>query len=112
MADVRRFGIVIGVNPERIDTYRKVHADDHPGVRDLLQKYNIHNFSIFIKKLDDGKEYLFGYYEYTGDDYDADMAGLGGEKRNEEWLAMCDPCQIPLDGYTGWAEMERVYYND
>lgn len=109
---MKRVGIVIGTNPEKIDFYKKVHADNCPGVRDLLQKYNIHNFSIFTKQLDDGKEYLFGYYEYTGDNYDADMAKLAEEPRNIEWLEMCDPCQIPLKGYNSWAEMDQIYYND
>ena len=112
MEKVKRVGMVIGTNPEKIDFYKRVHADDNPGVRDLLQKYNMHNFSIFIKRMDDGKEYLFGYYEYTGDDYDADMAALAKEPRNTEWLEMCDPCQVPLDGYDSWAEIKQIYYND
>ncbi len=36
---------------------------------------------------------------------------LANHPRNIEWLKVCDPMQIPLDGYTGWAEMEQVYYN-
>lgn len=39
------------------------------------------------------------------------MAKLAKEPRNIEWLKLCDPMQIPLEGEDGWAEMERVYYN-
>jgi L-rhamnose mutarotase len=88
-----------------------LHADDHPGVRDLLAKYHIHNFSIFLHKLDDGRHYEFAYYEYTGTDYEKDMAALNAEPRNREWLALCDPMQEPLAGETTWAVMERVYFN-
>ncbi len=107
---VKRVGMVIGIRPEMIEKYKALHADSNPGVRDLLNKYHMHNFSIFLHKID-GKWYEFGYYEYTGKDYEGDMAKLDAEPRNKEWLKICDPMQIPLEGYTGWAEMEQVYYN-
>ena len=107
----RRFGRVIGIREDQIAEYRRLHADAHPGVRDLLKKANMSNFSIFIKKLPDGRHYLFLYFEYTGDDYEADMAALSAEPRNREWLSLCDPMQVPLAGESSWAEMESVYYN-
>ena len=112
MSPITRMGMIIGTNPEKLGQYRKLHADAHPGVRDLLRKYNIRNFSIFLKRLPDNKEYLFGYYEYTGNDYESDMAALAKEPRNIEWLAMCDPCQVPLPGESSWAEMTAIYHNE
>jgi L-rhamnose mutarotase len=109
---VQRFGMVIGAKPEKLALYRELHAPGNPGVRDLLVRYNIHNFSIFLQRLADGKEYLFAYYEYTGDDHAGDMARLGAEPRNQAWLALCTPCQIPLDGHSSWSIMEEVYYNE
>ena len=96
---------------EATEEYKALHADSNPGVRDLLIKANMRNFSIFLHQLDDGNYYEFGYYEYHGDDFEADMATLAKEDRNIEWLKVCDPMQVPLDGYDGWAEMEQVYYN-
>lgn len=106
---VKRFGMVIGIRPECIAEYKRVHAG--PGVRDLLAAANIHNLNIFLHQLPDGKFYEFGYYEYTGDDYAADMAKLAAEPRNKEWLAICDPMQIPLPGEKSWVNMEQVYFN-
>lgn len=108
---VKRVGMVIKLNPEMIDEYKRLHADDNAGVRDLLTKYNLRNFNIFLHKLDDGNYYEFGYYEYLGVDFKSDMKKLSAEPRNKAWLKVCDPMQIPLDGYDSWAEMERVYYN-
>jgi len=108
---VKRVGMVIGIRPEKIEEYKALHADTNPGVRDLLNKYHMHNFSIFLHKIG-GRYYEFGYYEYTGDEFEADMAKLDAEPRNKEWLAICDPMQIPLKGYDSWAVMERVYYNE
>ena len=110
-AKVKRVGMVIGIKPEKIAEYKELHADSNPGVRDLLNKYHMHNFSIYLQEID-GKYYEFGYYEYTGKDFEADMAKLAAEPRNKEWLAICDPMQIPLEGHDSWAEMELVYRND
>lgn len=107
---VRRFGMVIGIKPEKIESYKELHADDNSGVRDLLSKYNMHNFSIFLTNIE-GKWYEFGYYEYTGNDYEGDMNKLAQESRNIEWLKVCDPMQIPLKGEKSWKMMEQVYYN-
>ncbi len=110
-AEIKRVGMVIKLKPEYIEKYKALHADSNPGVRDLLVKANMRNFSIFLHQLDDGNYYEFGYYEYHGDDFEADMAKLAKEDRNIEWLKVCDPMQVPLEGYDGWAEMEQVYYN-
>jgi len=107
---VKRVGMVVGIKPDQIEAYKKLHAESNPGVRDLLTKYHMHNFSIFLQEIE-GKWYEFGYYEYTGKDFDSDMAKLAKEPRNIEWLKVCDPVQIPLPGAKGWTEMERVYFN-
>jgi L-rhamnose mutarotase len=107
----QRIGMVIGIKPDQISAYEALHAASNAGVRDLLTKYHMHNFSIFIHQLDDGKYYLFGYYEYTGTDYKADMAKLSAEPRNQQWLSTTDPLQIPLSGEKSWAKMQEVYHN-
>jgi L-rhamnose mutarotase len=107
----KRVGMVVKIKEEHIEEYKRIHAPDNPGVRDLLSKYNMRNFSIFLQKLDDGNYYEFGYYEYVGNDFEVDMEKLAAEPRNIEWLKVCDPMQVPLEGYESWAEMELVYYN-
>jgi L-rhamnose mutarotase len=107
---VKRIGMVVGIHPDQIEEYKRIHADGNLGVRDLLSKYHMENFSIFMTEIE-GKWYEFGYYEYTGDDFEADMAALAQEPRNIEWLKICDPMQIPLPGEMGWREMERIYFN-
>lgn len=107
----QRIGMVIGIRPDRISAYETVHAASNPGVRDLLTKYHMHNFSIFIQKVEQDRYYLFGYYEYTGSDYEADMEKLAAEPRNHEWLLTTDPMQIPLQGEHSWSIMREVYHN-
>jgi L-rhamnose mutarotase len=107
---LQRFGIVIGLRAEAASAYRALHADAHPGVRDLLSRYHIRNFSIFVQEIA-GALYEFGYYEYEGDDYAGDMARLAKEPRQIAWLEQCDPMQLPLPNEKGWTRMEQVYYN-
>ncbi len=103
-------GMVIKLRPDKVEQYKALHADSNPGVRDLLTKYHMHNFSIFLQKI--GEEYYeFGYYEYTGNNFKEDMAKLDAEPRNKGWLQVTDPLQIPLEGAAGWTTMERVYNN-
>ena len=110
--DVRRIGMVIKIDTSRLKEYLTLHSDSNPGVRDLLVKYNMKNFSIFITKLEDGNYYEFGYYEYTGNNYEADMSALDAEPRNKEWLKVCDPMQIPLKGESSWKKMKQIYHNN
>jgi L-rhamnose mutarotase len=109
---VKRVGMVIGIKPDKVSAYEALHAASNPGVRDLLEKYHMHNFSIYIHQLDNGQYYLFGYYEYTGSDYDGDMKRLSAEPRNQQWLSTTDPLQKPLPGEKSWAMMQEVYHNE
>jgi len=108
----KRVGMVIGIKSDKIAAYKALHAASNPGVRDLLGKYHMRKFSIYLHQLDDGNYYLFGYYEYDGNDYDGDMARLAAEKRNSEWLSVTDLMQRPLHGQRSWTQMEEVYHNE
>ncbi len=110
VATVKRVGLVIKLRSEYVQQYLSLHTDSSPGVRDLLTKYHLTNFSIFLHMI--GGEYFeFGYYEYTGISFESDMEALAGERRNIEWLQVCDPMQIPLEGETGWTIMQPIFYN-
>jgi L-rhamnose mutarotase len=106
-----RTGMLIGIKPDRITAYEALHAASNPGVRDLLDKYHMHNFSIYIQKMDETHYYLFAYYEYTGSDPKGDAAAMAKEPRNQKWLSATDAMQIPLPGQTGWTRMQEVYHN-
>jgi L-rhamnose mutarotase len=107
----QRIGMVIGIRPDQISAYEALHAASHEGVRDLLAKYHMHNFSIYLEKLDDDRYYLFGYYEYTGRSYKPDMEKLAAEPRNQLWLKATDSMQVPLPGRPSWSVMREVYHN-
>ena len=107
---MKRYGQVIKVKPEDLEKYKALHANPWPEVNRMIQECNIRNYSIYYR---DG--YLFSYYEYVGDDYEADMAKMAADPKTREWWKETDPCQeaIPTakEG-EWWALMEEVYQLD
>ena len=107
---MKRYGSVIKINPEKIEIYKNLHANPWPEINAMIKECNIQNYSIYLK---DG--YLFSYFEYTGDDYEADMAKMAADPMTQKWWDECKPCQIPLDSRKEgewWADMEEVYHLD
>jgi len=112
---MKRFGSVIEVRKEKLEEYVKLHANVWPGVLEMIKACNIRNYSIFLRKLPDGKYYLFSYFEYVGRDFDADMAKMAADPTTQKWWAVCKPCHIPFpDRKEGewWASMEEVFHCD
>jgi L-rhamnose mutarotase len=107
---MRRFGQVIGVKPEHIDAYVQAHAAVWPSVLERISACNIRNYSIFLR----GTQ-LFAYFEYVGDDFEADMARMAADPETQRWWAWMMPMQEPLaDRAEGewWASMEEVFHLD
>ncbi len=113
--NIKRYGSVIGVKEETLEYYKKLHAEPWQGVLDNLKACNIHNYSIYLKKMDDGKYYLFSYFEYTGSNFDADMKTMAADETVKKWWKETDPCQFPLKNRKEgewWASMEEVFHSD
>jgi len=109
----QRYGSVIGLRPEKLEEYRKLHAAVWPDVLKMIKECNIRNYSIYLAKLDDGKYYLFSYFEYTGKDYKADMDRMAADPTTQKWWELCKPCQIPLpDRAEGdwWMTVPEVFH--
>ncbi len=113
--NVQRYGSVIGLRAEKLDEYKKLHAAVWPEVAKMIHECNIRNYSIYLKKLDDGNYYLFSYFEYTGSDFKADMAKMAADTITQKWWKVTDPCQKPLTDRKSnewWASMEEVFHQD
>ena len=112
---MKRYGSVIGIKEEKIDEYKKLHAAVWPEVLAMINDSNIENYSIYLRKLPDGKYYLFSYFEYTGDDFAGDCAKMAADETTQKWWDVCMPCQQPLKDRAEsewWADMEEVFHCD
>jgi len=109
-SQVKRYGWVIKVKPEKLDYYKELHANPWPEVNGMLKECNIQNYSIYYR---DGL--LFSYLEYTGKDFDADMKKMADDPMTQKWWKETDACEEPVDsGEEGvWcADMVEVYHLD
>lgn len=109
---MQRMGMVIGLKPEKIAEYKRLHADVWPDVLAQIATSNIRNYSIFLKE---PENLLFGYWEYHGSDFKVDAARMADDPKTREWWTLTDPCQEPLttrkDGEF-WSMMEEVFHVD
>ena len=84
--EIKRIGSVIGVKPDQIAEYERVHADVWPGVQATLKRANVTKFSIFRHE-----NMLFSYMEYSGRDYEADMAMIAADPITQDWWKVTAP---------------------
>ena len=104
-----RIAQIIRVRHDKLDEYRRLHAECWPEILAMMQQQNIRNCSIFHR---DGL--LFLYYEYVGTDFEADQALFRNDPTMQRWLDATAACQQPVastDG-DGWAPMEELFHVD
>ncbi len=104
---------IIQVAPGKLSDYVALHRAVWPEVLEIIHQAGIRNYSIYLRKLPDEKHYLFSYFEYVGDKYEADMAWLAAQPKTQEWWTHAMPLQKPLpDREEGewWATLEEVFH--
>jgi L-rhamnose mutarotase len=107
---MKRYGMSIRVKPGFEEAYRKQHAAVWPEVLEMIRRCHIRNYSIFLKD-----SMLYSYFEYAGDDFEADMAKMAAHSQTRDWWAMIGPMQEPLETRKDgewWAEMDEVFHLD
>ncbi|MEG0722496.1 MAG: L-rhamnose mutarotase [Lachnospiraceae bacterium] len=107
---MKRYGSVIQVKSEKLEDYKYHHAHIWPEINAMIKQCKITNYSIY-----NFGGFLFSYYEYVGENYDADMAKMAEDPKTQEWWDLVMPYQTPIEGRKEgewWAEMEEVYHLD
>ncbi|RVT81860.1 L-rhamnose mutarotase [Rhodobacteraceae bacterium CCMM004] len=109
---MQRMAMVIGIRPEHIPAYKRLHAEVWPDILAQISACHIRNYSIYLKE---PENLLFGYWEYHGTDFDADAERMAADPRTQEWWEICMPMQAPLETRREgewWAMMEEVFHHD
>lgn len=109
---MQRMAMMIRLKPEVIDEYKRIHAAVWPSVLAQIAASNIRNYSIFLRE---PENLLFGYFEYHGTDFAADMAKMGEDPETQRWWKITDPMQDKLDSVPDgqwWASLEEVFHTD
>ncbi|RKF19784.1 L-rhamnose mutarotase [Alginatibacterium sediminis] len=113
--DLKRVGSVIEIKADQIEHYRELHANQWDSITSALSKACLSNYSIYLRQLPDKKYYLFSYFEYTGTNFEQDMALLGDNADVQAWWDICKPMHLPFsDRAEGewWASMDEVFHQD
>lgn len=108
---MRRYAQVIQLLPHFRDEYIRYHQEVWPAVLAKIEACNIRNYSIFLHD-----SLLIAYFEYHGEDYEADMQKMAADSDTQRWWSIMDPMQQPLpeaikEG-THWLEVPEVFHFD
>lgn len=109
-ASARRVCQTVQLRPELLEEYLELHRAVWDTVQARLRASHITNYSIFRRGLT-----LVGYYEYSGTDYDADMAAVAADPETQRWWALTAPCQVDVEpGADGgpWRDLDEVWHLD
>lgn len=113
--NMKRFASVTGLKADKLATYKALHANAWPEVLKKIKECHIQNYSIYLQKINNDY-YLFSYFEYTGDDFDADMKKMAEDPNTQRWWKETDPCQQPLPEAAAkkeiWTNMEEVFHTN
>jgi L-rhamnose mutarotase len=109
---VKRFGQVIGIKPEAIEEYKRIHVKTWDEIAGAIREAGITNYSIFLKD-----NQLFGYFEFTGpeEEFEERMQKLAAAPRMREWWDITEAMQVPTATRAEgewWANMEEVFHQD
>ena len=107
---MKKLGQVCGITAENAKKYIEYHNNIPGEIRELIKECNIRNYSIFYRK-----GLLFSYYEYVGENYEADMQKMADNADNKKWWDLVKPIMDPLadrDENEFWADMDLIFEQD
>lgn len=107
---MKRIASVIGLAPEHRAAYEELHANAWPAVLDRITRSNIRNYSIYRHG-----DLLFAYFEYIGDDFEADMQAMAADEETQRWWTLTNPMQRPVEDRAEgewWKELPEVFHHD
>lgn len=102
---MRRFGQHAVLKPEKIEEYVQLHAAVWPEILQIISDCNMTNYSIFI----DGRD-LFCYFEYVGEDYEADCKKMEDNPKMQEWWTHTKPCFQNHDKQEYYLDWKEIFY--
>ncbi len=101
---------MIRLKPGCEQAYIEYHAAVWPGVLEKIKECHISNYSIFIRGI-----ILFTYFEYRGEDFEADMKSMAEHGETQRWWDTVKPLMEPLpDRIEGefWSDMKEIFHID
>ena len=104
----KRYAMAVRLKEEKREFYIKNHQNVWPEVLSELKKIKVKNYSIYLKE-----DFMFGYLEYEGDNFDQDMTDMQKIPIVEKWTNLMINCFNPFPGNednNSWVMMDEIFY--
>ena len=104
----KRYAMAVKLKDEKRDFYLKNHQNVWPEVLEELKKIKIKNYSIFLKE-----DFMFGYLEYEGNNFDEDMTQMRKIDLVDKWTKLMIDCFNPFpnnEENNSWVMMDEIFY--
>ena len=106
----QRFAMAVRLKKEKREFYIENHANVWPEVLEELKKVKVKNYSIYLKE-----DFMFGYLEYAGDDFEGDMAEMQTIPIVDKWTKLMINCFNPFpnnEDNESWVMMDEIFHLD
>ena len=105
---MKRIGTISKLKPGTAEKYIELHKNVWPGVVKAGHDAHMQNSSIYRCG-----DYLFSYYEYTGDDFEGDMAKKAALQVSQDWQkATGEYREIMTEDGERFIELEEIWHED
>ena len=106
----QRYAMAVRLKKEKKEFYIENHANVWPEVLEELKKVKVKNYSIYLKE-----DFMFGYLEYAGDDFEGDMAEMQTIPIVDKWTKLMINCFNPFpnnEDNESWVMMDEIFHLD
>tara|TARA_Y100001970_G_scaffold281793_1_gene393321 strand:+ start:3773 stop:4102 length:330 start_codon:yes stop_codon:yes gene_type:complete len=106
----QRYAMAVRLKDEKREYYIEKHANAWPEILEELKKINVKNYSIYLKE-----DFMFGYLEYDGNNFDGDMAEMQKVPIVDKWTKLMINCFNPFpnnDDNQSWVMMDEIFHLD
>ena len=103
-----RYAMAVRLKDEKREFYISNHANVWPEVLSELKKIKIKNYSIYLKE-----DFMFGYLEYDGDNFNKDMEEMQKIPIVDKWTKLMIDCFNPFpnnEDNNSWVMMDEIFY--
>ena len=107
---IKRFGQIGRLKPEKIEEYCALHANPWPEVQKTITECNLRNYSIYVHG-----DLAFAYFEYVGEDFDADMQKMEEDPITLKWWEHTHPCFVEYAIHPAsqfYHDMKPIFYQE
>ncbi|MBQ4526935.1 MAG: L-rhamnose mutarotase [Clostridia bacterium] len=102
---MKRFILYADLKPDKVEEYKEIHQNAWPEILELITKAHMHNYSISVRGTS-----VYTIYEYTGDDYEKDMAEMEKSPIMQKWWSHTKPCFLHHEEGWYYEDLEEVFY--